>query len=259
VPALVDGTGKSVSKVNNGADIQALARLLDEQRVQASALLLATDFAGPQAADHRASAINAVKVAQALGAPVIRLDPLTHNNAVDINAVRDAFIAEVRQVLAATVGSGVDFGIENHGVHGNTPQFLDAIFAAVGDPRLGMTLDTGNFYWSGMALPRLYEVLQHFAPLARHTHVKNIAYPADIAARERETGYEYGRYCIAVDEGNIDMARVIGMLRDAGYKRTLCIENESLGRYEFAERSAILRREGAYLRSLIGQTGGHAS
>ena len=46
----------------------------------------------------------------------------------------------------------VDLAIENHGAQGNDPAFLDGVFQKVRSPRLGMTLDVGNFYWSGKPL-----------------------------------------------------------------------------------------------------------
>jgi hypothetical protein len=94
-----------------------------------------------------------------------------------------------------------------------------------------MTLDTGNFYWYGHPLRVVYALLERFAPRAVHTHIKNIAYPAELAETRREIGYEYGRYAAPLDEGNIAMDRVVGILRRAGYRGDLCIENEALARY----------------------------
>ena len=59
----------------------------------------------------------------------------------------DHFIAAMQRVLDQTAGTGVDLAMENHGAFGNSPLFLDEVSAAVGDPRLGMTLDIANFYW----------------------------------------------------------------------------------------------------------------
>ena len=40
-------------------------------------------------------------------------------------------------------------------------------------------------------------------------------------------------------------------LRSAGYRGSLCIENESLGRYPERERQGMLRREAAYLEECL--------
>ena len=115
-----------------------------------------------------------------------------------------------------------------------------------------MTLDTGNFYWSGMPLTRVYEVLEQFAPYARHTHVKNIGYPPSERERERELGWRYADFVCPLEEGDIDLERVHRILQEAGYDAGLCIEDESLGRFAPSERREVLRRDVAYLQRILG-------
>ena len=115
-----------------------------------------------------------------------------------------------------------------------------------------MTLDTGNFYWYGHPLSDLYKLLERFAPTARHTHVKNINYPKALAETKRAVGYEYGKYCSPLDEGNIEMKRVVEIFKKAGYTRSLCIEDESLYNVETAEaKMAVLKRDADSLRSAL--------
>jgi sugar phosphate isomerase/epimerase len=119
-----------------------------------------------------------------------------------------------------------------------------------------MTLDTGNFYWYGWPLSQLYRTLEHFAPRAKHTHIKNINYPAEMVEKRREIGYEYGKYCSPLDEGNIDIARVVRLLVAAGYTGDLCIENEALGKYPQAERIGVLQRDADTLARAVTAAGG---
>jgi sugar phosphate isomerase/epimerase len=159
----------------------------------------------------------------------------------------------IRQVLAATEDTDVDLGIENHGHISNDPAFLDGIFNDVPNARLGLTLDTGNFYWYGAPLDELYQTLKHFAPRARHTHLKSIAYPPETRDVRREKGWRYAELCCPIDEGDLDYRRIVQILRDAGYDskpaRTLCVENEALPRFPLEERADILRRDIAALRN----------
>ena len=60
-----------------------------------------------------------------------------------------------------------------------TPSSSRALFDGVGSDRLGLTLDTGNFYWFGHPLSKLYELYERFAARAFHTHCKSISYPED--------------------------------------------------------------------------------
>ena len=166
-------------------------------------------------------AVTAVGAAGQLGAPVIRIDPLTADRALPAEVVRERFVRRVAELLDQTAGVEVDLGIENHGPIANDPSFLDAVFASLPDPRLGLTLDTGNFYWFGFALGELYQLIDRYAPRARHTHLKNINYPADLANRKRDMGIDYGKYCCSLDEGNIDLHRVIRSLHRRIHARSV--------------------------------------
>jgi sugar phosphate isomerase/epimerase len=242
--------GQQAFNISDEADTNRLKGQLDDAEVKPCALLLGTDFCGPQAEAHVTWAVNAVRAAQTLGANVVRLDPLTANRELDMPQIRDNFVRSVSQVLEQTADTGVAIGIENHGAIGNDPEFLDGIFERINDERLGITLDCGNFYWSGVPLQELYGILEHFAPRARHTHIKSIAYPAEVRETRRQTGYEYGRYCAPIHQGDIDIKRVLTILQQAGYQNALCIENEALGKFPESERLQIIQGEVDLLRTL---------
>jgi sugar phosphate isomerase/epimerase len=114
-----------------------------------------------------------------------------------------------------------------------------------------MTLDVGNFYWSGKPLSEVYRILEHFAPLTRHTHIKNIKYPEDIHEKQRAVGFEYGKYNCPIAEGDLDMTKIVGFLKKAGYKNDLCIEDESLSKNDVPTRQANIKAAIATLRKAI--------
>jgi sugar phosphate isomerase/epimerase len=251
VPHVPTPDGKRCS-IKDDACVRELKVVLGSERVRTCALLLATDFSSNETADaHVAWSVKAIRAARELGAPAVRIDTATRNKNITPEQSRERFIQRIRQVLDQTKETGIDLGIENHGHISNDPKYLDGVFAAVGDPRLGMTLDTGNFCWYGHPLSELYKVLEHFAPKAKHTHVKNINYPKEIADTKRQVGYEYGKYCSPLDEGNIDMRRLVEIFRNAGYTRDLCIENEALGKYPESERLNVVRRDADTLRKAL--------
>lgn len=221
---------------------------LAQENVGVAALLLATDFSGDDADGNADWAIACVRAAKELGALAVRIDTATRNAALSVSEVAEQFSHQVSRVLAETEETGVGLGIENHGHVSNDPRFLDEVFERVPNQRLGMTLDTGNFYWFGLPLSQLYATIGKYAPRARHTHMKSIAYPAELREGPREIGYQYGELCCALDEGDIDMKRAVQLLRDAGYNGTLCIENESLPRYDIDTQFDIIRRDAQTLR-----------
>jgi sugar phosphate isomerase/epimerase len=192
--------------------------------------------------------IKVARAAKALGVKAIRIDVLPHK--LSGSEFLQFSIGILRKLLAATESTGVTFGIENHGGTTNDPAFLKALFDGVGSRRLGLTLDTGNFYWYGHPLSKLYELYEAFAPRVFHTHCKSIRFPEAEREKKRPMGWGYEKYCCPVDEGDIDFRRVVAILRKSGYANDLCIEDESLGKYPAAERAAILARQVRYLKGL---------
>ncbi len=155
------------------------------------------------------------------------------------------------RVLDATGNLDVQMGIENHGIQGNQPEFLTHVIEKVGSPQLGMTIDTANFYWYGHPLSRVYDIIKQLAPKAKHTHIKNINYPADVREVQREIGWKYNDFVCPLREGDIDLKAVVSILKDAGYEGDLCIEDESLMRWDNEKRKAVLIDDAAYLKEIL--------
>lgn len=191
----------------------------------------------------------AARAAKALGVTAIRIDVVPHKLARA--EFLDFAVQTLRRLIEVTEPTGVAFAIENHGGTTNDPAFLGPLFDRVGSPRLGLTLDTGNFYWFGHPLSKVYELYETFAPRVRHTHCKNIRFPEDQREKQRPVGWEYDRYNCPLYEGDIDFRRVVKVLRAAAYANDLCVEDESLEKFPAAERGGILAREIRHLRDCL--------
>ena len=216
------------------------------------ALLCAQDFNAEDSAPHQQWVARAVRAAEELGVSAVRIDSImTGQKELPLDERIRIYAAAAEEALRATAGSSVALGIENHGAQGNDPEWMRGVLGRVADPRLGVTLDVGNWYWYGHPLYRVYEIYREFGPRAKATHVKNIRYPDDLREVQREVGYEYGKYCCPLDEGDLDMARVARVLREAGYDGPLTIEDESIGKYPLEERPEILRRDVECLRNAV--------
>lgn len=216
-----------------------------------TALCLMNEFDEHPVDEEVAFVGRAVDVAVALGVPVIRLDFLPRRMKEHYDEYVALSIEVGRRIIEATAGTPIRFGVENHVTTTNRIEFLRALFDGVGSERMGLTLDTANFYWFGHPLSKLYDIYQEFAPRTCHTHCKSIGYPEAEREKQRPMGWEYGRYACPIDKGDIDLRRVIAILREAGYQGDLCIENESLGRATPEERREVLAAEAAYLRGLL--------
>ncbi len=220
--------------------------------VTISALCMGTNFNAEDRQFQIDWTIRTIQAAAALGVPAIRIDPvMSGEQHMPIEERQEIVATCLRAILDATPETGVDLGIENHGYQGNDPEFLIGLLALVDSSRLGLTLDSGNFYWRGWPLSRVYEIFEQFAPLVKHTHIKNIKYPEEIRETQREIGFEYDRYVCPIHEGDIDHARYIRILKAAGYDRDICLEDESLGKYSKEQRKANLRDAATFFRAHI--------
>ncbi|HZO90246.1 MAG TPA: sugar phosphate isomerase/epimerase family protein [Chthonomonadaceae bacterium] len=252
VPAIAPEGGKARLKLTDPADLKALQAQARAANARISALCMGNDFNAEDKQFQVDWAVRTVRAAKELGAPAVRIDAIMHGERDLPLEQRYALVADaVKRILAQTEDTGIDLGIENHGYQGNDPAFLRGLLDAVGSPRLGLTLDSGNFYWRGWPLSRVYEIYEEFAPHVKHTHIKNIKYPPELRETQREIGYEYGKYVCPIHEGDIDHTRYFAALRKAGYDRDLCLEDESLGKYTPAQRQANLRAAADFFRRLI--------
>ncbi len=187
------------------------------------------------------------RISQQLGITAIRVDVVSR---LPVEQFLEPAVTAMMKLIAMTEGTGVRFGVENHGNTGNNPAFLVPLLDRVDSSRLGVTLDTGNLYWFGHPLSKVYELIATYAPHVVHTHCKNIHYPVDQREVRRPMGWEYAKYEAPVDQGDIDFVRVIKILKAAGYTGDLCVENETLHRMPEPQRTNVLATEIAYLKRL---------
>jgi len=216
-------------------------------------VLTACDFSAGDMESNVAWIARAIEVADLLGASAVRIDSaMSKERELDFEARVKIFAEGLGGALERTPNSKVTLGIENHGFQGNNLAFLLNVYQQAGSDRLGSTLDTGNFYWRGYPLSEVYGILRVLAPHTKHTHVKNINYPADQREVTREAGWEYTKYFSPLDEGDIDIAKVVGILAAVGYQGDICIEDESIEKCKStAERIAVLERDVAHVRKAL--------
>jgi len=244
--------GQTHTTLDSKQAVDAYAMHLAHNSVRASAILLHNDFNRPDVEAEVRWVIDVVTAAAYLAIPAVRIDAvMTGETDMPLDQRVTRFADCMKRVLDSTDYHIVELGIENHGYQGNDPDFLDSVLDSVGSDRLGLTLDTGNFYWRGHPLSRVYDIIEHFAPRTKHTHAKNIAYPEDIQQMGREIGYKYGEYVCPIPDGDIDHFHVVRILKKAGYSGDLCLEDESLGRFPKDEWQDILLRDADHFRGVL--------
>ncbi|MCS7186346.1 MAG: sugar phosphate isomerase/epimerase family protein [Armatimonadota bacterium] len=255
-----DFSARSLTSPNQKLDIRSdndltiLERETSQSGIRICAFLLGNDFGREDAKEQVEWMVEVVNAAHRLGISAIRVDAIVSGwEGMGIDKAINLFAENIKKVLDETENTDVHLGIENHGTLGNRPEFLQAVFDAVNSPRLGLTLDSGNFYWFGHPLSQVYEIMRQFASRVKHTHIKNISYPQEIREQQRPIGYEYGKYVCPIPDGDIDHEVVASILKEAGYAGDLCIEDESLGKFSPEERRDVLKRDAEYLKSLVSK------
>lgn len=252
VTAIVPEPGKERLSISSPDDLDALKKQAADHGIKIAALCMGNNFNSADKEFEVAWAVRTVRAAKALGAPAVRIDAIMSGERDLPLDERIRLVATaVKQILLETEDTGVELGIENHGFQGNDPAFVKATLDAVSNTRLGLTLDSGNYYWRGWPLSRVYEIFDEFAPFVKHTHIKNINYPVEIRETQREMGYEYDKYVSPIHEGDIDHTIYFAALRKAGYDRDLCLEDESLGKFDMDTRKANLRAAAAFFLAQI--------
>jgi len=253
VPAIAPAEDRARLDLTLASDVEELRRQAEENGVTIAALCMGNNFNAEDKTKEVDWAVRTVRAAADLGIPAIRIDAIMSGEKhLPLEERQRLVAASVRSILDQTADLMVDLGIENHGFQGNDPEFVTGLLLEVDSPRLGLTLDSGNFYWRGWPLSRVYEIFEQFAPVVKHTHIKNIAYPPEIREIQREMGFEYGKYVSPIHEGDIDHTRYFAALRKAGYDRDLCLEDESLGKFTPDQRKANLRAAADFFRAQIG-------
>ena len=240
-------------KLASDEDARAYRKHLDALGIRGTAFLTVCDFSAGDFESNARWVARAIELADILGMPAVRIDSaMRRERELDFGTRVDLFAKGLGAALERTAGSKVALGIENHGYQGNNLAFQLNVYKAVGSQRLGSTMDTGNFYWRGYPLSEVYGILNILAPFTKHTHLKNIKYPPEEREIMREAGWEYEKYVSPIDEGDIDHAKVLRLLAEAGYKGDICLEDESLGHFKPGqERMEVLERDVAHIKAII--------
>ena len=237
-----------VFELSSSDDRARLSGLFEEKGASICAFLMNNNFSSDDLQGEIETLVATCEAAEAMGVPAVRVDMILRKEGMS----EDEFVRRcadgVRSGLAAS--SSVRIAVENHGNTTNRPEFMDKVIEATGDDRFGLTLDSGNFYWYGHPLDKVYEFMEKYAHRVYHTHFKNISFPEELRNVQREIGYKYGEYVCPIYEGDVDHTRVVSILKAAGYDGSLTVEDESQGKLPVEEWRVILAKDVEYVRSL---------
>lgn len=243
--------GESLARVDKQEDF---AKRLKKLKLKICAGLVGSLLANEDVEPEIDYVVKSSQLLSVLGVKILRIDIAANEPGKEPKPWQEYLnraVSAVKECLKRTEKLGIEFAVENHGIISNTIEFLRGLYKGVDSPRLGHTLDTGNFYWFGYPLSQVYEILEEFAPYTKHTHIKNINFPPEEREKMRQPGWGYEKYVSPLKEGDIDLGKVVKFLKKAKFKNDLCIEDESLGKFPPEQKMEILKKDAEFLKSLL--------
>ena len=156
------------------------------------------------------------------GAPV----PLAQRPRFRTDAEWTAYGDRVSAFARHTLSRGVRLAYHHHmGAYVETASDVDRLMQ-VTDPEVGLLHDTGHVTFAGGDAPA--ELAKHVARVV-HVHCKDVR--PEVATMARNRGWSFLQAVMngafsTPGEGCVDFARIVGILRDTGYRGWLVVEGE---------------------------------
>jgi L-ribulose-5-phosphate 3-epimerase len=225
----VPGWTEHVSLDDDPAEVR---RRLEGYGLTAVSLSGHSDLTTPDGLEH---GIKAVRWAADYGLPIMNTAVGGHQSADENEA---AFLGNVGRLADAADDAGVVVALEIHGdIMASSKETLP-LLEKIGRDSVKVNYDTANVeYYSG---DTAVEDLPKIAPHLAHVHLKDT------------TGGKGNWNFPAVGDGTVDFARVLEILREAGYSGPYSVEIEFQGEPWPAldEVNAAMRRSYEHLRGL---------
>jgi len=226
------------SPVSEGErEARKLSESLESHGLKVSALAAGNDFIqlDPKVIASQAERMeNICGIADLLGANTIRTEGGRPKQSVPEDQWVEAISACLKACLDFVEDQDFYLALDNHGLATNDGDRQVAIFEAVGSKHVGANMDVMNYRWFGHDLKTVYRFYRLVAPYTLHTHMKD-----GFGSRENYV-------CMPLGEGELDLSKAIGALKEAGYEGVWCVE------YEGKEDPAVGYRKGLeYLRKHV--------
>jgi len=216
----------------------AMKDILDQYGVQPSGLSSHCPLMRPEISVPYLQ--KAIRFAAAIGAPVVNTDEGIRPSWVDLDEAFHVMKYTLTTVLQTAERYDIYVGIEPHQSISRTTEGLLRIATLVKSPRLRVNYDTGNAFLAGEDPYKGLQAVQH---LLVHVHAKDIAFQQAEAEKGKVTGTAVGCAC---GDGAIDWAKLIAILREAGYDGVLSVEcgTPDQAARSLAHLSALLSPQG---------------
>jgi sugar phosphate isomerase/epimerase len=197
------------------------------------------EVGGAEAID-RAAAERAVRIAEALGAPLLRVWAEPIPDAPEDG--HDLVSALLRAACDAAAPAGIDVVVERHiGSFADTPERIERLLAAVDRPNFALNYQVLDLLPQSLAAAQADDA-RRLVPLARYYHLKNVQ-PAQDGRGPMPPGAPLG-------SGVLDYRAILAAAFEAGYAGPLTIEFLSWEKKPVEEKLAT---DAAWLRGVLAE------
>jgi sugar phosphate isomerase/epimerase len=173
------------------------------------------------------------ELAQFLGSGLVRVFGGNLPSGLDRQAALPEMTAFLRELGDVAAEHGVTLVLETHDAFSTGAQVAELLRRA-DHPSVGALWDLHHPYRQGEPPETTVQVL---APYLRHTHVKDS---------------QDGRYC-RMGEGDVPLARMLGLLRERGYDGWISVEWEKRWHPEILDPEEVFPQYARRLRELLGK------
>jgi sugar phosphate isomerase/epimerase len=218
--------------VDLDADPGEVRRKLDDYGLAPVSLSAHSDLTTREGLEH---GIKGVRWAADFGIPIVNTAVGGHQSADENEA---AFLANIGELADAAEAAGVVVALEIHGDIMASSDVTIPLLEKIGRESIRVNYDTANVeYYSG---ERAVDDLPKITPYLAHVHLKDT------------TGGKGNWDFQALGTGTVDFARVLEILRDAGYEGPVAVELEFRGEPwpPLSEVTDSMRRSHEHLAAL---------
>lgn len=188
-----------------------------------------------------------IEVAVELGVSTVMLPPSPPKDCQDRDAIRNNYIAGIKQVMPFAKQAGITFTVENFpGLYSPFVTSSDFLSAQAEIPDLRLTFDNGNAASGG---EEVGESFTRVAKYVEHAHFKDW-----YVSEQQQDGYRLmldGKWYkpALIGEGDIDQRSTVQAMHAAGYDKYINIEYEG---NDYSGEEAM-RKAVNYLRGLFAE------
>lgn len=198
-------------------DPKQIKDLCAEAGVKISGLSSHSDLLSPEFGVQYAR--RGIRYAKALGVNVVQItEDMYPPKWIDETEAFHLMRIVLRAISETCEENGVYIAVEQHGPYTAKIERMKRILSLVDSPWIKCNFDCGNTFLAGSDP---YEMLEAVIDKVVHVHAKDISVKQAQAERGKVTGTAVGCAC---GDGVIDWKKIVGRLKQAGYKGVLSVE-----------------------------------